>query len=245
MAHSGIKIEGLSFRYPDGTPALRELSLEIARGERVGIIGPNGAGKSTLLFTLNGIYSGEGRIEISGKEVNERNLKEIRRKVGLVFQDPVDQLFMPTVLEDVAFGPLNLGCEKAEAVRLSLEALKAVGMENARDKISHHLSHGEKKRVSVATVLSMSPDIIALDEPTSNLDPRARMELLDILSGLDKTVIIASHDLDFVMRLCGRTVLLDGGRIKAQGETRKILSEETLLERHGLLLPPAIEEAAK
>ena len=230
-------IEGLTYTYPDGTPALRGVSLSVAEGERLGLVGPNGAGKSTLLLHLNGLLRGEGRLSACGLTPGRDGLDELRLKVGLVFQDPDDQLFMPTVFDDVAFGPLNLRMP-ADAVRERVrEALEAVDMAHAQDRCSHHLSYGERKRVSVATVLAMRPQILALDEPTANLDPRHRRQIIDLLKGLDMTLVVASHDLDAVLDVCGRVVLLDEGAVAADGPAETILADRSLLESHGLELP--------
>ncbi|MHC4591298.1 MAG: energy-coupling factor ABC transporter ATP-binding protein, partial [Planctomycetota bacterium] len=194
-------------------------------------------GKSTLLLHLNGLLEGEGRIEVCGLPVSDGRLDEVRMKVGLVFQDPDDQLFMPTVFDDVAFGPLNMDLERAEVERRGGEALREVDMQHAVERSSHHLSFGERKRVCMATVLAMSPEILALDEPTTNLDPRHRRQLIELLRGFELTTLVASHDLDAVLELCDRVVLLDGGRIVADGDARAILADRALLEAHGLELP--------
>lgn len=232
-----IVIEKLSYRYPDGTQALKRVSLRIGVGESVAIIGPNGAGKTTLLLHLNGILHGEGRVFIFGEEVNQQNLPHIRRRVGLVFQDPDDQLFMPTVIEDVAFGPLNMGCAHEEAIERAKDALRRVGMEHAAHRSPHQLSFGERKRVAIATVLAMSPDIIALDEPTSNLDPRSRRSLISLLRNLNVTKVIATHDLDSALELCKRVIVMDGGEIVADGDAAAILSDKELMDMHGLETP--------
>jgi len=232
-----ITLENLSYIYPDGTKALDNISLKVSEGDCLGVIGPNGAGKSTLLLHLNGILRGSGLIKIYDKNISDENLRDIRKIVSVVFQDPEDQLFMPTVEDDVAFGPLNLGRNKKEVENSVTEALRDVEMLDAKYRISHHLSFGEKKRVAIATVLSMDPGIMALDEPTSNLDPKGRYELIYTLAKFTKTKIIASHDLDMVFELCNRTIILDKGKMVAEGPTKTILSDETLLEKHNLLLP--------
>jgi cobalt transport protein ATP-binding subunit len=232
-----VQVEDLYFAYPDGTRALSGVELTVRRGESLAIIGPNGAGKSTLLLHLNGILRGTGRVSIMGLPVENRNLREIRRLVGVVFQDPEDQLFLTSVAQDVAFGPSNLGLEPNEIALRVREALAAVGMEGAEDRSTHHLSFGEKKRVAVATVLSMRPEILVLDEPTSNLDPRSRRRLVGILQGLPVTKIIVTHDLPVAYELCERAVILDAGRIVADGPTQAILADERLLDTHGLELP--------
>ena len=237
MAKKVIEIKNLSYSYPDGTEALHDITLDVFEGESIGIIGPNGAGKSTLLLHLNGILKGNGYIRIFDIEVNDKNLTYIRSKVGLVFQDPDNQLFMPTVFDDVAFGPINMLLPKNE-VKLSVEkALKEVDMLGSIGRASHHLSFGEKKRVSIATVLSMKPEILALDEPTSNLDPKARYDFIQLLKSITKTKIIASHDLDMILDICDRAIILDKGTIVASGATKGILSNTSLLEKHDLLPP--------
>ncbi|OGW75693.1 MAG: cobalt ABC transporter ATP-binding protein [Omnitrophica bacterium RBG_13_46_9] len=235
MIKSIVEIENLSFSYPDGTPALKNISLKIAQGEKVGIVGPNGAGKSTFLLHLNGIYRGTGFVRIDGLDIADKNLSVIRRKVGIIFQDPDNQLFMPTVFDDVAFGPINMQYDRERAVRASEEALQKVEMGYASKRTSHHLSYGEKKRVSIATVLSMSPELIAFDEPTSNLDPKARNHLMDLINKLERTIIIASHDLGMIYEICGRTMVLDRGALVADGATAQILADKAFLKKHNLL----------
>lgn len=229
-----IEIKSLSFNYPDGQCGLRDINLNIAHGESVALVGPNGAGKSTLLLHLNGILRSECSISVCGMKIEERNIREIRKKVGMVFQDPEDQLFSLNVFEDVAFGPLNMGLKEDEVDRRVSLALQKVGMAGYETRSSHHLSIGEKKRVAIATVLSLDPEILALDEPTSSLDPRGRAALTSLLKSLSVTKIIASHDLDLVRLLCNRVVVMDGGRIVADGDSGRILSDHALLEAHGL-----------
>lgn len=229
-----IRIDNLSFRYPDGKRALSGISLTVRRGETVALIGPNGAGKSTLLLHLNGILRQNGAVKIFGSPISDDNLREVRRRVGLVFQDPDDQLFSPTVFDDVAFGPLNMGCSEAE-VRESVDrALGWVGMTGHEARSPHHLSGGEKKRIALATVLSMEPEVLVIDEPTSNLDPRSRQTLTELLRRLPVTKIIATHDLRLVRALCQRVVVLDEGRIVADGPVERILADTALLVAHGL-----------
>lgn len=233
-----IEIEGLSFTYPDGHRALRGIDLAIAAGERVAFIGPNGAGKSTLLLHLNGILQGnEGVVRVMGHPVANGHLQWVRARVGLVFQDPDDQLFSPTVFDDVAFGAINMGYPEKE-VRARVErALQQVGMDGYERRSPHHLSVGEKKRIAIATVLAMDPQVLVLDEPTSNLDPRGRWELIELLRQLPMTAVIATHDLEMVRELCPRTVILDEGKVVADGPTPTILADRSLLAEHGLAPP--------
>ena len=234
MAKKVIEIKDLSYAYPDGTKALRDINLDVFEGESIGIIGPNGAGKSTLLLHLNGILKGNSHIKILNLEMNDKNLSRIRSKVGLVFQDPDNQLFMPTVFDDVAFGPINMMLPKDKVIASVNEALKEVDMLSSIGRVSHHLSFGEKKRISIATILSMKPEILVLDEPSSNLDPRHRRDLINLLKELKLTKIIATHDLDLVLEIASRTVLLDKGNIIAIDNTLNILRNKTLLEAHDL-----------
>lgn len=240
MPENVIEIENLSYSYPDGNVALKNINLYVKNGETLGIVGPNGAGKSTLLLHLNGILRGKGYIRILNIELNDKNLKLIRSKVGMVFQDPDNQLFMPTVFEDVAFGPMNMGMSRDEVKEAVKKALEKVDMLGSMERISHHLSFGEKKRIAIATVLSMSPEILVLDEPTSNLDPKHRRNLITLLKELKITKIIATHDLEMVMDICQRVVLIDHGTIIAQGKGMEILADETLMESHSLEVPLSI-----
>ncbi len=237
MPEKVIEIRNLSFSYPDGTAALYNINIDVYRGQSLGIIGPNGAGKSTFLLHLNGILTGKGSVRILGMNMEEKNLNRIRRSVGLVFQDPDNQLFMPTVFDDVSFGPLNMTVSKSEAKRLAEEALKKVQMENFAKRPSHHLSFGEKKKISVATVLSMKPEILILDEPTSNLDPGTRFDFIQLLKKFDKTKIVASHDLDMIFDICERIVVLNNGEIVADGRAEEVLSNVSLLREHNLIGP--------
>ncbi len=240
-----IEIENLRYSYPDGTRVLDGISLSVEKGEFLGIVGPNGAGKSTLLLHLNGILRGEGRVTVAGTPVVEDNLDVIRGKVGLVFQDPENQLFMPTVFEDVAFGPLNLGLDPGEVETRAREALRAVDMLDSIHRQSHHLSFGEKRRVALATVLSMRPEILALDEPSSNLDPRSRRHLIGVLEKIPATKIVAGHDLEMILDLCPRVVILDRGRITADGRAEEILGRRELLAAHGLEVPLSLQLKAR
>ncbi|UCG09946.1 MAG: ATP-binding cassette domain-containing protein [Dehalococcoidia bacterium] len=234
-----IKINNLSFIYPDGQPALSGLSLTVGQGESVAVIGPNGAGKSTLLLHLNGILHSNGTVKVFDRPVNDKNLRWVRSRVGLVFQDPDDQLFSPTVFDDVAFGPINMGYSEAEVHRAVSKALEWVGMTGYEKRSSHHLSIGERKRIAIATVLSMSPQILALDEPSGNLDPRSKWSLISLLRRLPMTKIVATHDLELVRALCSRTVILDRGQIVIDDATSLILNDKSLLAAHGLAPPPA------
>jgi len=231
---SCIEIDSLSFAYPDGRSALRDVSLGVGPGEKVALVGPNGAGKSTLLLHLNGILRGEGTVRVMGQEVAEPHLARIRGQVGLVFQDPDDQLFSPTVFEDVAFGPLYAGLPEEEIRHRVTWALAQVELEGYAERVSHHLSLGEKKRAAIATVLSMQPEILALDEPTSGLDPRTRRRLIGLLHELPQTMLVATHDMQFVAQVFPRTVVLDGGWVVADGPTDELLADARLLEAHGL-----------
>ena len=229
-----VEIENLSFIYPDGCQGLRDISLAVYPGEDLAVIGPNGAGKSTLLLHLNGILRGNSLVRVCGLPVEEKNLKEIRRKVGLVFQDPDDQLFSPTVFDDVAFGPLNMCYSESEVRQRVARALEGVGLAGYEKRSSHHLSAGERKRIALATVLSLNPQLLVLDEPTSNLDPRSKWSLIELLGRLPVTKVIAAHDLELVRALCPRTVVLDEGRMVAEGSTADILDDLSLLRAHGL-----------
>lgn len=241
--HSAIDIESVAFAYPDGRQALFGVTAGIHAGERVALLGPNGAGKTTLVLHLNGILgvvaggTGTGTITIGGLPVVRENLLEIRRRVGVVFQDPDDQLFMPTVRDDVAFGPANLGLRGAELTARVERALDQVGMRDHIDRPPHHLSFGQRRRVAVATVLAMDPQVLVLDEPSSNLDPASRRELADILLGLEVTVLMVTHDLPYALELCPRSLLMDGGRIVADGRTADLLADEELMRAHRLELP--------
>jgi len=234
MNSPAIAISALSYRYPDGRPALREVDLHVQAGERVALVGPNGAGKSTLLLHLNGILQGQGQIEICGLALEKKNLGRIRALVGLVFQSPDDQLFSPTVFEDVAYGPVYMGLPRAEIDERVQAALAAVGMQAYAGRSSTHLSLGEKKRIAIASVLSMQAEILALDEPTAGMDPRARRSLIELLAGLPQTLLVATHNLDLVQALLPRTVVLDEGQVAADGLTAQLLSDGALLDRHGL-----------
>jgi len=235
--HHSIEVEHLSFSYPDGHPALADVSLHIAPGEKTALVGPNGAGKSTLLLHLNGILTGQGRVTVCGLEVGGKALGRVRAAVGLVFQNPDDQLFSPTVFDDVAFGPLYLGLGPDEVAARVTAALSAVRMSDYARRVSHHLSAGEKKRIAIATVLSMNPEVLVLDEPTAGLDPRARRGLINLLRELQMTMLVASHDLRMVSELLPRMIIMDEGRIVADGPTGELMKDEKLLDAHGLEKP--------
>ncbi len=233
-----ISVEDLSFRYPDGTPALDHVDLHIHQGERVALLGPNGAGKTTLILHLNGIHMPQaGSVSVSGIPIARESVMEARRRVGIVFQDPDDQLFMPTVAADVAFGPRNLGLGDEEVSERVRRALDAVEVTDLADRSPNHLSFGQKRRAAIAGVLAMEPDIVVLDEPTANLDPAARAELTRVLAGLDVTQLIVTHDLLYALEVCERSVIIDGGAIVADGPTRTILADTALLAAHRLALP--------
>ena len=233
-----LDLRSVAFAYPDGHQALFGVDLQVQRGERVAVLGPNGAGKTTLVLHLNGILQpGAGTVSVSGMPVVRDNLAEIRRRVGIVFQDPDDQLFMGSVREDVAFGPRNLGVRGAELDRQVMAALDMVGMADFADRPPHHLSFGQRRRVAVATVLVMEPEIIVLDEPSSNLDPASRRELADILTGLEVTLMMVTHDLPYALQLCPRAIVLSDGIVAAQGSTFDILTDDALMKSHRLELP--------
>jgi cobalt/nickel transport system ATP-binding protein len=232
-----LAVEQLDFAYPDGHVALRDVSLTVNRGEKVALVGPNGAGKSTLMLHLNGILGGNGHIQIAGMPVSKPNLPLIRAKVGLVFQNPDDQLFSPTVFEDVAFGPLHMGLPEAQVRARVKRALEQVGMSHYAERLSHHLSVGEKKRIAIATVLSMDPELLVLDEPSAGLDPRARRSLINLLRELSLTMLISTHDMLMVLELFPRMVIMDEGQIVADGPTEVLIKDEALLAAHGLESP--------
>jgi cobalt/nickel transport system ATP-binding protein len=236
-----IEIEHLSFSYPDGRQALQDVNLTVQSGEKLAVVGPNGAGKSTLFLHLNGtlrVGRQDGdRVRVAGLSVGDRTVQAVRAKVGLVFQDPDDQLFSPTVFEDVAFGPLHMGLPEDEVREQVARALAAVGMTGHEEHMPHHLSLGERKRIAIATVLAMNPEILVLDEPSSGLDPRTRRNLIALLRELPQTMLVASHDMRLVWDLCPRTVILDGGRLVADGPTAGLLQDQGLMERHGLEVP--------
>jgi cobalt transport protein ATP-binding subunit len=238
---NAIEITNLKYRYPDGTEALRGLSFRVLPGECIALLGPNGSGKSTLLLHLNGLLpgklSGDGAVKIYGQPVAAENMESIRRQVGLVFQDPDDQLFCPTVAEDVAFGPQQLGLSEMEIAARVKKSLALVGLAGFAERVTQHLSHGEKRRACLAGVLACDPKILVLDEPTSDLDPRGRREFKAMLRTLPATKLIATHDLELAVELCARTIILDRGQIIADGGTVELLSDEKLMLAHGLERP--------
>jgi cobalt/nickel transport system ATP-binding protein len=259
-----IRVSALDYRYPDGKEALRGVELMIQAGESVAVVGPNGAGKSTLLLHLNGLLPGKARgtighshaagwadgngrrsrdatVWIDGLAVIDRNAPMVRRRVGLVFQDPDDQLFCNTVIEDVAFGPLNLGMSPAEARSIAMESLAQVELEREAERLPHHLSFGERKRACLAGVLACRPSVLVLDEPSANLDPRSRRRFIQILQSLSCTKLIATHDLELVLEICPRAVLLDAGRVVADGASAVVLGDIGLMEAHGLEQPLSLK----
>ena len=235
---SAIEVRDLAYRYPDGTLALEGISLRVAPGERVALLGPNGAGKSTLIGHLNGILPAQrGQVLIAGRAITPTTLAQARQSVGVVFQDPDNMLFMTHLADDVAFGPRNQGCGEEEVSRRVERALDHVGLRGLAAKPGLHLSFGQKKRAALATVLAMAPRVLVLDEPTSNLDPRAKRVMIELLAGLDATLIVATHDMDLAWTLCGRALVLDGGRLVADGPAGAIMVDAALMHRHGLEVP--------
>ena len=235
---SALEVRGLRFSYPDGTEVLRGVDLVIGAGERVALLGPNGAGKTTFVLHLIGILRASGgSVAVDGVELTDDSVRALRARVGFVFQDPDDQLFMPTVRQDVAFGPANFGVQGDELELRVKEALTMVGMEHAASKAPHHLSGGERRRVAIATVLAMRPSILVLDEPSTNLDPAGRRELAEILAGLDVTLLMVTHDLPYAFETCERSVVMSEGTIAADGPTAAVLSDSAAMTRHRLELP--------
>ena len=238
---NAIEITGLKYRYPDGTAALRGISFRVKPGECLALLGPNGSGKSTLLLHLNGLLpektTGDGAVKIFNEPVTAKNLQSIRRQVGLLFQDPDDQLFCPTVAEDVAFGPQQMGLPGTEVVARVKKSLAGVGLAGFENRTTRHLSHGEKRRACLAGVLACAPAVLVLDEPTSDLDPRGRREFKALLAEIPATKLIATHDLELAVELCPRTIILDQGEIIADGRTTTLLADEPLMLAHGLERP--------
>ena len=242
MNPSAVEFRNVAFAYPDGTRALNGVHFRISAGESVGIVGANGAGKSTLLLHMNGcLLPASGEVRIGDLTLTARTRREIRRRVGLVFQNPDDQLFMPTVFEDVAFGPLNLGLDEPSVRRRVDDALDRVGGLALRNKPPHHLSAGQKSAVAIAAVMAMGPDILAMDEPAANLDPKARRSLITLLATFGHTKIVASHDLDLILDVCGRCLVIRDGAVVADGPSPEILSNRALLEENNLELPLSLQ----
>tara|TARA_B100000686_G_scaffold4773_1_gene4793 strand:- start:74 stop:820 length:747 start_codon:yes stop_codon:yes gene_type:complete len=233
-----LKINNLSYTYPDGHKALNDINFSIDQGESICVLGPNGAGKTTLILHLNGILGNlTGEIEVDGLKYTPENIAEIRKTVGVVFQDPDDQLFMPTVLEDVMFGPKNFGYTNEEAEKNAVQALKMVGMDDSQDRAPHHLSFGQKRKVAIATVLASKPKLLVLDEPASNLDPASRRDLIEILINLDISIILVTHDLPMALEICERSLILNEGTVKEDSLTKAILQNEQLMKENRLELP--------
>lgn len=244
MSHLKIELENITFAYNAGHPVINDLTLSIEQGESVGIIGANGAGKSTLLQLLLGLLTPQhGRIVVGHTPLTSKTLPWIRERIGLVFQDPDDQLFMPTIAEDVAFGPRNRGLDETSVSQLVANALATVGLTGLSDRPPYKLSGGEKKAASLATVLAMEPDVLVLDEPTSSLDPRARRQVINLLNQFDHTRLITSHDLDLILDVCERTIVLQDGKVLADGPSNQILTNEKLLVKAGLELPLRLQGA--
>jgi cobalt/nickel transport system ATP-binding protein len=238
--HHAIEIKDLKFAYPDGRQVLRGVTLQVPPDRKTALVGPNGAGKSTLLLHLNGLLQGDGEITVAGIPVPGGDLGRVRAAVGFVFQNPDDQLFSPTVFDDVAFGPLHMGLPEEEVRDRVAKALMTVNMPDYADRVSHHLSIGEKKRIAIATVLSMKPEILVLDEPTAGLDPRARRNLINYLRDLPMTMLVSTHDMAMVAELFPSVAIMDEGQIVTEGPTSEILADKSLLERHGLEAPYSV-----
>lgn len=233
-----LDVTGLEYRYPGGHPALTGVSFAVERGERVALLGPTGSGKSTVLQHLNGLLTpAAGGVRVAGLSVGPDTVREVRRKVGLVFQDPNDQLFLPTLIEDVAFGPLNAGAPPAEARRLAEEILDELGLHHVGGRAAHHLSGGERRLAALATVLVARPDLLVLDEPTGDLDARSRQRLVRLLRRRDETLLVATHDLEVAAALCARGIVLYDGAVVADRPLRALLADRAFLERHGLSAP--------
>jgi cobalt/nickel transport system ATP-binding protein len=242
MSHHIVDFKDIVYQYPDGTTALKGITFRISHGESVGVVGANGAGKSTLLLQTNGyMLPTSGRIQIGDTELSSQTRKEIRKKVGVVFQDPDDQLFMPTVYDDVAFGPLNLGMSPERVTERVTAALETVGCLELKQKPPHHLSAGQKRAVAIAAVLAMEPDILVMDEPSSSLDPKARRYLITLLKKFKHTKIIASHDLDMILDVCERCLVIKDGAVVADGPAKTLLTDQALLEENNLELPLSLQ----
>ena len=247
-AADSVVVDELYYHYGDGTEAVKTVSFAVAAGECVGLVGPNGAGKSTLLLHLNGLLpdspDGTGRVSVGGVLIEKKTLADVRRRVGLLFQDPDDQLFCPSVYEDVAFGPEQFGLPRDQIAQVVARSLDSVGLAGFEKRSPNRLSGGEKRRVCLAGVLACGPSVLALDEPSSNLDPRGRRGFIDLLRTLPATKIIATHDLDMVVELCDRAIVIDGGEVVAQGPTREVLGDEALMLAHGLERPLSLASGA-
>jgi len=237
MAEPSVQLDGVRYRYPTGVQALDGVALTVPPGERVALAGPNGAGKSTLVLAMAGFLRAEGTIRVAGHRLTPGTARDVRRHLGLVFQEADDQLFMPRLADDVAFGPATMGLAPQEVQARVREALAAVGLHGCEDRAPYHLSVGEKRRAALATVLAMRPQILVLDEPSADLDPRGRRRLIDLLAGLEKTLLLVTHDLDLAVETCERTVVLDAGRVVADGPTREVLADAALAAAHGLEVP--------
>jgi len=237
MAEAVIELQDVRYRYPTGAEALAGVTLAVRPGERVALAGPNGAGKSTLVLAMAGFLWAEGTIRVAGHTLSRGTARDVRRHLGLVFQDADDQLFMPRVRDDVAFGPATMGLDEAEVEARVASALSAVGLEGYADWAPYHLSAGEKRRAALATVLAMQPYVLVLDEPSAGLDPGGRRDLIGLLAGVERTLLVITHDLDLALETCDRTVVMDAGRIVGDGPTADILADPTLAEAHGLEVP--------
>jgi len=240
MTNPVVEIRDLNFTYESGKPALSGVSLAVGRGECVGLIGPNGAGKSTLLLHLNGILRGQGDVHVLGMPLQKKNLKEIRSRVGLVFQDPRQQLFLPSIEEDIAFGPLNAGFPPAEVRDRVARIMELFGLHEIGDSSPHHLSPGEQKKAALAAVMVMDPELLAFDEPSSGLDPASRRDFIELVRNLPQTKVIASHDMDLAYELCNRVLVMDRGTIFADGPRDAILGDAALLKAHRLEQPKSM-----
>lgn len=242
MSHHRLAAKDVHFSYPDGTIALRGVDFEIHHGESVGLVGANGAGKTTLLSLLNGVLTPQkGEVIVGDLKLSPETLSHARRTVGTVFQDPDDQLFMPSVFEDVAFGPMNYGMTSDDCLPLAQSCLEQVGAWHLKDKPPHHLSGGEKRRVAIAAVLAMSPDILLMDEPSTGLDPKGRRQIISLLQGFTHSKLVVSHDLEMVLDLCPRVIVLCGGQVAADGPARNLLSDAALMDMAGLEVPESLK----
>jgi cobalt/nickel transport system ATP-binding protein len=237
-----VKAEKLNYQYPDGTDAIMDISLSINEGEKVAVIGPNGSGKSTFLTMLNGVRKGNGYLEVLGFEMTKQNFKKIKERVGIIFQNPDDQLFCPTLFEDISFGPLNQGHSPKEVKMMVDKALEDVGLIGLQHRSSFHLSYGERKLASIATVVAMLPELIAMDEPTSNLDMAHRRKIIRWIQRNSKTIVLTSHDLDMILETCERVIVLNRGQIVADGSVSQILHNKALLTANDLELPLSMQK---